>query len=197
MVDRLHSLAIKSKKSDLKEVAMENRKEKNGKKWLILLILLLLLIIIGLLVGILLRGGNQAPANSNGVFIDQSAGKYTEKQETSDGSQIKGVVIPGWSTLTFPAGTKEVDTVDFYNPEGNADSFYLTFQILIPDDKGGYESIYQSGLVEPGLHIQTIELTRELEAGTYEAILHVQPYTMDESRTATNNADLKTTLVVE
>ena len=175
---------------------MENQKENKKKRTLLIIVIALLIVIIALLAVILLRGnGGKAPENSAGVYIDQNAGKYTNRDDAS-ADTVKGVVIPGWSYINLPAGQKTADTVDFYNPEGNADSFYLTFQLLIPDDKGGYESVYQSGLVEPGLHIQQIELTRELEAGTYDAILHIQPYTMDESRTATNNADLKTTLRV-
>ena len=163
-----------------------------------IIVIALLIVIIALLAVILLRGnggGRKAPENSSGVYIDQNAGKFTNRDE-APADAVKGVVIPGWSYINLPAGQKTADTVDFYNPEGNADSFYLTFQLLIPDDKGGYESVYQSSLVEPGLHIQQIELTRALEAGSYDAILHIQPYTMDENRTATNNADLKTTLRV-
>ena len=175
---------------------MENQKENKKKRTLLIIVIALLIVIIALLAVILLRGnGGKAPGNSTGVYIDQNAGKFTNRDE-APADAVKGVVIPGWSYINLPAGQRTADTVDFYNPEGNADSFYLTFQLLIPDDKGGYESVYQSGLVEPGLHIQQIELTRELEAGTYDAILHIQPYTMDESRTATNNADLKTTLRV-
>ena len=175
---------------------MDEQKEKKNKKVLIWIILILLLLIICLLVMILLKN-NRPQIQQGGVTIDQNAGKYSESSGNEAGPQNRDVVIPGWSTLHLPAGTKEVDTVDFYNPDGNKDYFYLTFELRLPGENGEYETLYQSGLVEPGLHIQHIELSRELDAGSYDAVIHIQPYTMDENRTATNNADLKTTLVVE
>ena len=57
--------------------------------------------------------------------------------------------------------------------------------------------LYSSGLVEPGKHIQQITLSRGLEKGVYEAVVHVQPYRMSEARTLTNNADIKTVLIVK
>ena len=121
--------------------------------------------------------------------IDPDAGEYVEPEPTES---EPGVVIPGWVTLSLPAGTTEVSgTVDFYNPEDNADWYYLTFELLIPDEESetGYESVYKSGLIAPGLHVQSITLDRPLEAGTYDAYIHVQPYRMDD-KSPTSNADL-------
>lgn len=53
-----------------------------------------------------------------------------------------------------------------------------------------------SGLVDTGLHIQTINIARGLEAGTYDAVIHVQPYRMNGAQTPTNNADMRTQLIV-
>lgn len=130
-----------------------------------------------------------------GLQKDPNAGAYVEpvKQETEN----SGVSVPGWSSLNIPAETSEVTTVDFFNPEENAEKYSLTFELRIPEEDGqGYEVLYTSGLVDPGLHIQKINLSRGLEAGVYDAIIHVQPYRMDENNTATNNADLQTKLIV-
>ncbi|MCM1505803.1 MAG: hypothetical protein NC177_01530 [Ruminococcus flavefaciens] len=130
-----------------------------------------------------------------GLQKDPNAGEYVEpvKQETEN----SGVSVPGWSSLNIPAETSEVTTVDFFNPEENAEKYSLTFELRIPEEDGeGYEVLYTSGLVDPGLHIQKINLSRGLEAGVYDAIIHVQPYRMDENNTATNNADLQTKLIV-
>lgn len=144
-----------------------------------------------------------APDADNSVYdeyvsdapdIDPNAGEYVEpkKEETVS----KGISIPGWDALNIPKNEKEV-TVDFYNPEENTGMYYLTFELRIPDEsEQGYEVLYKSGLVDPGLHIQNITLSRELSSGDYDAIIHVQPYCMDEQKTATNNADMQTQLIV-
>lgn len=129
-----------------------------------------------------------------GIEYDPDAGEYEEPEEET---AKQGVAIPGWGTLKIPANETEV-TVDFFNPEANKDLYNLTFELRLPDDsQQGYEVLYTSGLVEPGLHIQKITLSRPLEAGTYDAVVHVQPYKTDEEQTPTNNADMNTKLVVE
>lgn len=124
---------------------------------------------------------------------DPNAGQYVEPEA---GEEEVGVAIPGWSSIDIPADTTEV-IVDFFNPEENEGKYSLTFELrLLDESEQGYEVLYTSGLVDPGLHIQTINLSRGLEAGTYDAIIHVQPYRMDEAQTATNNADMRTQLIV-
>ncbi|MDE6426333.1 MAG: hypothetical protein K2K89_09405 [Ruminococcus sp.] len=125
---------------------------------------------------------------------DPNAGKYVEPDKQEE--ENDGVSVPGWSSLDFPANTSEV-AVDFFNPEENEGRYSLTFELRLPDEsEQGYEVLYTSGLVDAGLHIQQINLSRGLDAGVYDAIIHVQPYRTDENQTATNNADLKTKLVV-
>lgn len=126
---------------------------------------------------------------------DPNAGEYVDQQEKAP--EAEGIAVPGWNTLNIPKDKKEV-TVDFYNPEENEGRYQMTFELRLPDESAqGYEVLYKSGLVDPGLHIQNITLSHELEEGTYDATIHVQPYRMDEQKTATNNADLQTQLVVE
>lgn len=133
-----------------------------------------------------------------GLTIDPDAGDYVPVTgEAAEAAQ--GVSIPGWASLTLPANTVDAKyCVDFYNPEANAGRYYLTFELRLPDDSPeGYEVLYTSKLVEPGKHIQSIQLERKLQAGKYRAIVHVQPYKMDGSMTPTNNADMETELIVK
>lgn len=126
---------------------------------------------------------------------DPNAGEYVEPE--TDNTASKGISIPGWNSLNIPEHEKEV-AVDFYNPEENKGLYHLTFELRLPDEsEQGYEVLYKSGLVDPGLHIQNITLSRELDAGIYDATIHVQPYRMDEQKTATNNADMQTKIIVE
>lgn len=132
--------------------------------------------------------------DGNNLQKDPDARNFVEPEKKED--EKNGVSVPGWSTLDIPANVSEV-TVDFFNPEENADKYSLTFELRIPDkSEQGYEVLYTSGLVDPGLHIQKINLSRGLDAGVYDATIHVQPYRMDEKNTATNNADLQTKLIV-
>lgn len=125
--------------------------------------------------------------------VDPNAGDYV-KPTTPEND---GVAIPGWGKLTIPANAKKDIVVDFFNPDANAEKYYLTFELRIPaENEKGYEVLYKSGLIAPGQHIQKIDLNRGVPAGTYNAILHVQPYRM-EDKSLTNNADLKLELVAK
>ena len=107
------------------------------------------------------------------------------------------VAIPGLSSRDIPANEDEV-SVDFYNPEQNNGKYYLTFELRVLDDsREGYEVLYTSGLVQPGTRIQKIRLNRSLESGTYDSVIHIQPYRMNEERTPTNNADIKAIIFVQ
>lgn len=184
--------------------------EQSGKKSKIIIIILIILLILSLLFGGILLGALLTGDDSfltwlgitsgkqqwGGLVVDVNAKEYVAPviNQTSE----PGVAIPGWGTMTIPAGVTNITTVDFYNPEVNNGTYYLTFELKIPNtsEDDGYETLYQSDLIPPGLHIQTINLTRPLSADTYNAVIHVQPYRMKDNST-TNNADMKTTLIVK
>lgn len=175
----------------------ENKKEDKKKNVIIILLILIILLLL-FFIGLLFFRCNSPAINYTpdvggiGLVVDENAGNYVKPEKTPS----KGVAIPGWGTITIPANTTEV-MVDFFNPEENKDLYYLTFELrLIDEETGEYETIYTSGLVEPGLHIQKITLSKPLKAGEYNSVIHVQPYRMNEARTATNNADMETKIIV-
>jgi len=106
------------------------------------------------------------------------------------------IAMPGWSAFIIQADTTEV-MMDLFNPEANKDYYYLTFELCVkpqidpehPElaDQREFESIYRSGLVEPGMHLTRVTLDHPLEAGEYEAIVKIQPYEMGEKIKKTNN----------
>ena len=111
-----------------------------------------------------------------------------------------GVAIPGWGSITLPAGVTEAATT-LNNPDANAGWYYLTFEMRLPtvDEETGeesYEVLFTTGLIPPGQYCNQVTLTRELEPGEYHVILHVQPYRMSD-KTPTNNADTEMVLIVE
>lgn len=157
-------------------------------------LLLLALIGVGIWVGVSLnRQFGEAFPISGGVQLDPNQSAYDP--DSGNSTPSPGVAIPGWGKITIPANETDV-TVDFYNPEENEDLYYLTFELRLPDENGGYEVLYSSGLVKAGNHIQKITLSHELAEGTYDAVVFVQPYRMD-GVTPTNNAETQTLLIVE
>lgn len=184
----------------------KNEKKERKANWLILLFLLILLLF-GIAAIILLRkdrcnqNGDEPPVPSEntggglGLVIDEHAQAHPSYEPEAAVNQ--NVVIAGWESLTIPAGKTEAD-VDFFNPEENAQLYYLTFELrLFQNNREDYEVLYTSGLVEPGKHIGRITLSRKLKKGVYEAVIHVQPYRMNEKKTPTNNADIRIRLIVE
>lgn len=138
-----------------------------------------------------------APTATAELEIDPNAGALITP---TPAPTEPGVAIPGWGSITLPAGVTEASTT-LKNPEANADWYYLTFEMRLPtvDEETGaesYEVLFTTGLIPPGQYCNKVTLTRALEPGEYNVILHVQPYRMSD-KTPTNNADMETVLVVE
>lgn len=170
------------------------------KKTVFLLLLIAVLLTAGITLGVTgvwKRGGvdtPKAPAaeteqEKKSLGIDPGVG-ITEEEETR--KEEHGVAIPGWGSITLPAGEKEA-SVALKNPEDNKDRYYLTFELRLKETG---EIIFRTALVPPGESCNKVTLERELTEGEYAAVLHVQPYRM-EDESPTNNADMETTLIVK
>lgn len=120
--------------------------------------------------------------------IDPNAGELITP---TPAPQEPGVAIPGWGSMTIPAGTTEVQT-SMQNPKANEGWYYLTFELRLKDTN---EVIFTTGLIPPGQYCNKVTLTRALEPGEYAAIIHVQPYRISD-QSPTNNADMETVLIV-
>lgn len=154
------------------------------KKWVKLLVAVGLLIVIGIAVMLLLANGaplgsGSSPTAKPKLVIDSNAGPSPTPAPTAP-----GIAIPGWAGLSLPAGATETD-VPLYNPEANADWYYLTFELRLKETD---EVIFSTGLIPPGLYCNKVTLSRPLEKGTYECTMVVQPYFIREVPTPTNNA---------
>ena len=95
-------------------------------------------------------------------------------------------------TVTCEDGTTKTFTVN-----GMQNYYYMSFGLYLDNSANGGEDelLYQSGLVEPGMYIQQMEMSRALDAGTYDAYVVVQPYQSDKT-TPTNSGTVKITLTV-
>ena len=186
--------------------AHRNARGKSGAASLIVL-LALLAVTVGLFVWqnqSANRGAPEAtlsptvePSPTVELQIDPNAGELVTP---TPAPTEPGVAIPGWGSITLPAGVTEAATT-LKNPEANEGWYYLTFEMRLPtvDEETGeesYEVLFTTGLIPPGQYCNKVTLTRALEPGEYNVILHVQPYRMSD-KTPTNNADTETVLIVE
>ena len=167
---------------------------KNSKSIIGLIVLAVVLVAAGVTLGMnwhsWFGGDTPAAQTADKLQVDPNAGDYVAPEPEE---QSEGIAIPGWGSISLPAGKTAV-SVDFANPDANADKYYLSFELRLKDTG---EVLCTTGLVPPGKTIQNITLARALDAGESPAVVHVQPYTMDEEQTATNNADMETTLIVK
>lgn len=154
------------------------------KKWVKLLVAVGILTAIGINVMLFLvdgapLGDGSYPTAKPKLVIDSNAGPSPTPSPTAP-----GIAIPGWAGLSLPAGVSEAD-VPLYNPEANADWYYLTFELRLKETD---EDIFSTGLIPPGMYCNKVTLSRPLQAGTYECTMVVQPYFIREVPTPTNNA---------
>ena len=177
------------------------RRGKRMKLWIALLAVVVLAVVAALVWKYAQPESAPAPtatpAPTAELEIDPNAGELvTPKPAPTE----PGVAIPGWGSITLPAGVTEAATT-LKNPEANEGWYYLTFEMRLPtvDEETGeesYEVLFTTGLIPPGQYCNQVTLTRALEPGEYNVILHVQPYRMSD-KTPTNNADTETVLIVE
>ena len=176
------------------------RRKQKQTQWLIVLLAVVVLAVAAVLIWQSTKS-EVAPAASPTptveLEIDPNAGELITP---TPAPTEPGVAIPGWGSITLPAGVTEAATT-LKNPDANADWYYLTFEMRLPtvDEETGeesYEVLFTTGLIPPGQYCNQVTLTRALEAGEYNVILHVQPYRMSD-KTPTNNADTETVLIVE
>ena len=163
-----------------------NTRRSGKAKWIILLVLILAVVAAALLIFQPWAGDRPS---GGGLIIDPNAGEYVDPTQTP---VEPGVAIPGKGSITIPANQQTV-SVDFYNPDANDGLYYLTYKLSLADTG---EVLYESNAIPPGKHIQSITLSRALPAGTYDAVIHVQPYRISDE-TPTNNAEMETKLIVK
>ena len=123
---------------------------------------------------------NPSPAPTVQLVIDPNAGPSPTPAPTEP-----GVAIPGWGGIRLPSGSTQAD-VSLFNPEANEGWYYLTFRLILKETG---ETLFQTGLIPPGMYCNKVDLSRELAPGAYAGTMHVQPYTITDPPKPTNNAD--------
>jgi len=129
------------------------------------------------------------------------AGKK-EKKDYSNIVENPNIAIPGYASLTFKAEEKE-QSVDFFNPEENTCYFRMSLVMKEEDaqeTENGHSAreetvLWTSEYLEPGEHIKSIQLERELEEGDYPASLRYECFSLKDERQL-NGSNVKLTLSV-
>lgn len=121
-------------------------------------------------------GGSGVSAN----FVTE----MEEGQEPRKGNMEKGIEIPGYSDIPIPAGETTVN-IELVNPEVNDVYFQISFVLTETNEK-----IYESKLIEPGVHVYEIELEKPLEEGEYDLTVVYDTYAMDGEYTPRNSASV-------
>ncbi|MDR1606547.1 MAG: hypothetical protein LBS41_05490 [Streptococcaceae bacterium] len=122
------------------------------------------------------------------VKVDPNAG---DKKKKANEAASKGIEIPGYPELHFPAGATTVE-VPLENPASNPCYFKYTLKLV---DTG--EVLYTSEDIPPGKTVNAETLSRGLEPGEYNAVFEVRTLSLAEPHVAMNGADLKTKIVVK
>lgn len=161
-------------------------KMKNTKTIIFAVIAVLL---IGTAAFCISRGGAEKEVTSFTPEFEEA--QERPEGEASEAGVEEGIEIPGYKSITIPAGTTDVK-VDLMNPETNHVYFQISF--YLPDTE---ETIYTSKLIKPGQHIYEITLEHSMEKGEYPLTVKYATYSADEAMTPKNGADVNCTLIVE
>lgn len=171
---------------ELKTDGNADRKSADGKntdrkkKWMWVMILLLLLLL-GVCAGIIYKLA--MPVEKNRLARDELAlggmlpGKTPEEIDELLNEKVEeGMVDIGIAAEpVFEKGGKK-GRIGIENIAAN----HYSFQVDVTLDETG-ETLYESGIIDPGYYIEYIELERKLEAGDYPATAVFSTYSLDES----------------
>ena len=133
------------------------------------------------------------------------SGKVEQKTE-KDYSNIEmnpNISIPGYESLDFKTG-KTKQSVDFYNPDENTCFFRISLVIKDETDTANGEEgnageetvLWTSDMIEPGEHVKSIKIGKELESGEYAAILKYECFSLKD-KTPLNGSNVELMISVK
>lgn len=132
-------------------------------------------------IGVWIGGTRSDPWRVESGLVDY--GGFASNVPTSD-----QIVIPGYGEILLEANTRDVMLI-LPNPAGNP--CYFRFSILLRESG---EVIYTSGLVPPGKAIEALRLKKALEAGSYPATIQIETFSLDDSHSPMNGANVEVVL---
>lgn len=148
------------------------------------IIIILVLLLFGAILFVFLMSKHETA-----LTPDQSAVSFTGIRKTKSKSiEQRGIAIPGLESLVFVADQKS-QKVNFYNPQEN-EGILIALSLVVDD-----AVLWSSGNVEAGKGYYDIELSEPLKAGTYDAYLVYDCFTVEGVKL--NSAQVKFILYVE
>ena len=116
-----------------------------------------------------------------------SGGDRVERFAAANPGSGANIAIPGYEKLDFAAG-KTAQTVNLKNPQTN--DCYFVLSLIINS-----ETLWTSDYIEPGYAVKKLTLSRALDKGEYDAVLHYDCFTLND-KTPLNGAEIKLNLKV-
>lgn len=165
----------------------------------ILTAFLIIIMVFGTLIGCTENGGN--PETSEKAVATEESGDKPKK-DYSNIVENPNIAIPGYESLEFKAG-KEKQSVDFYNPDENTCFFRISLVVKDETDTANGEEgnvgeetvLWTSEMIEPGEHVKSIKLSKELESGEYTATLKYECFRLQD-KSPLNGSNVELTLNV-
>ena len=112
---------------------------------------------------------------------DENAKPYTGAEQA--------IKIPDINNIIITADTVDIN-MPLYNPKENP--YYFVFELILSDTG---EILYKSGLIEPGMFIENLTLSRTLTTGEHDAVLKIYFYE-SESFVSKNRLSVTLNIIV-
>ena len=132
---------------------------------------------------------NSVPAAAASLNLDPNAVNLQSAQPSAEGSVTQGIAIPGFKNITIDANSID-EKVNFSNPKDNP--CYFEISLLLEDGT----VLYKSAMIKPGQAIYSIKLNKALKAGTYNAMLKYDTYSLN-GLAPMNGAAVKISLIAQ
>lgn len=130
----------------------------------------------------------EAAYTGSSASIDENASEWDDGLNEAHDIEDQ-ILVPGYSGAKMQEGTTDLK-LRIGNPEENHCCLKAT--LCLSDGT----VLYESGLIEPGKGFEEVTLNQTLAAGSYEAYVHYQGYSMDEEPEILNSCDSAFTLTV-
>lgn len=168
------------------EVSKEANKDK-GKKTVIVILCLLLLILLAVIIYLLWPKEEE---KRNRVVTSENVGEILEDiEEEPEPVPAATYTVKMNSEWKFENGTAASSNAYVENSEHN--EFDVYFDVLLGEEE---EVIYQSPILPVGEHVDNITLTKDLDAGVYDAV--VVYHLVDENQETLSTVRVSVKLLV-
>ncbi len=135
-----------------------------------------------------------SPTTLSGCSVGAAETADKPQKDYSNIVENPNISIPGYESLDLKAGTKK-QTVDFYNPEENTCFFKVSLVLKGGGGDAKEDVLWTSNYIEPGEHVNSIELSEELTSGAHAAVLKYECFRLIDE-TPLNGSEIELILNV-